>query len=222
MHYNSQNPLIVQGDRTVLVEVHNPLYTDVRDELGRFAELEKSPEHIHTYRISPLSLWNAAASGLEYENIKSFLEKYSKYQLPQNVLQEIFDQIARYGRLKLIQKGEHLFLISEDPYLITEIANNKKVVPYVEKRASKQELVVAPGMRGQIKHTLIKLGFPVEDMAGYQPGEHFSLSLRETTKEGQELTLRYYQQEAVDIFYAGGSSKGGSALLCCPVEGEKL
>lgn len=219
--YNSQNPLILQGDATILVEVHSPLYEEVRDELGRFAELEKSPEHVHTYRISHLSLWNAAASGLEYPEIKSFLSRYSKYQLPENVLQEIEEQLTKYGKLKIIQEDQDLYLYSKDPYLITEIINNSRVQDYITRQVDANKLLMAQGMRGQIKHVLIKLGFPVEDVAGYRPGQHFSLSLRDETREGLPLSLRDYQKQAVDIFYAGGSSKGGSGVIVFPCGGGK-
>ena len=101
---NVGNPLIVQGDHTVLLEVDNPLYEEARDALARFAELEKSPEHIHTYRITPLSLWNAAAAGLTAEQIVAALERFSKYDLPGNVRVDIRDYVARYGRLKLVQE----------------------------------------------------------------------------------------------------------------------
>ncbi|MDO9533802.1 MAG: helicase-associated domain-containing protein [Bacillota bacterium] len=112
MAYNPNNPVIVQGDKTILVEVNNDLYEEVRDEMGRFAELEKSPEYMHTYRISPLSLWNAASSGMNAEEIVAVLEKYGKFDLPQNVRQDIEDQVSRYGKLKLIREDQSLYLFS--------------------------------------------------------------------------------------------------------------
>ena len=106
MPYNPQNPLIVQSDRTVLLEVDSPLYEEARDALASFAELEKSPEHIHTYRITPLSLWNAAAAGLEVGNILAALDRYTKYDVPQNIIAEITDYVARYGRVKLMKHAD--------------------------------------------------------------------------------------------------------------------
>lgn len=216
MAYNPNNPVIVQGDKTILMEVNNDLYEEARDAVGRFAELEKSPEYMHTYRISPLSLWNAASSGMSAEEIVAVLEKYGKFALPQNVRQDIADQVSRYGKLKLIREDEELFLFSEDRYLIQEIANQKKVQPFIIEQKNAHRLKVDPGMRGHIKHTLIKLGFPVEDRAGYTPGAPFALSLRQLTAAGRELHLRDYQQQAVEAFYAGGSDRGGSGVVVLP------
>src|SRR6476646_772656 len=103
MPYAPQNPLIVQSDRSLLLEVDNPLYEAARDELARFAELEKSPEHIHTYRITPISLWNAASAGVGADDILGTLERFSKYDLPRNVLTDVKDYVSRFGRVKLIK-----------------------------------------------------------------------------------------------------------------------
>jgi DNA excision repair protein ERCC-3 len=216
MAFTPNNPVIVQGDKTVLVEVNNDLYEEVRDKVARFAELEKSPEYIHTYRISPLSLWNAASSGMKAEEIIAVLEKYSKFDLPQNVRRDIDDQVSRYGKLKLIREDNFLYLFSEDRYLIRELANQKKVQPFIIKQENEHQIKVDLGMRGYLKHTLIKLGFPVEDLAGYTLGTPFALSLRKITVEGQELHLRDYQNQAVEAFYAKGSDKGGSGVIVLP------
>ncbi len=216
MSYNPDNPLIVQGDKTVLLEVNNHLYEEARDELGRFAELEKSPEYVHTYRLSPLSLWNAASSGMNEAEIIAILERYAKFALPQNVRREIEDQVGRYGKLKLIREGDELHLVSEDAYLITEIVNQKKVQPYLLEQLGSLQLKVDPAMRGHLKHNLIKLGFPVEDLAGYTPGSPFALSMRGTTAAGLPLQMRDYQEQAIAAFYAGGSKKGGSGVIVMP------
>ena len=216
MSNNPNNPVIVQADKTILVEVDNSLYEEVRDEIARFAELEKSPEHIHTYRLSPLSLWNAASSGMNTENIIEVLEKYNKFDLPQNVLRDIEDNIKKYGKVKLVREDDELLLVSEDRYVIKEIANNKKVQLYIKQQKSDYELIIDPAMRGHVKHALIKIGFPVEDIAGYVSGKHFSVELRSVTSEGKELQLRDYQKQAADIFHAGGSSKGGSGVIVLP------
>lgn len=126
---------------------------------------------------------------------------------------EIEDQSSRYGKLKLMREGDELHLVSEDSYLITEILNQKKVQPYLLEQLGSRELKVDPAMRGHLKHTLIKLGFPVEDLAGYTPGSPFALSLRGTTAAGLSLQLRDYQEQAVTAFYAGGSKKGGSGVI---------
>jgi DNA excision repair protein ERCC-3 len=132
--YNPQNPLIVQSDRTIFLETDNPLYEQTRDQLARFAELEKSPEHLHTYKISPLSLWNAAASGMTAAEIINILDLYSKYEIPNNIVDDIHDQVSRYGRLKLVKDGERLVLESSDDLLIKEIAAHRSVKPYIDEQ----------------------------------------------------------------------------------------
>src|SRR3990172_6112125 len=129
MPYNPANPIIVQSDKSVLLEVDNPRYEEARDALARFADLEKSPEHIHTYRITPLSLWNAAAAGLNAQAIVAALTRYGKYDLPANVQVDVADYIARYGRLKLRREDGQLLLVSDDVALIAEIVRHKKVAP---------------------------------------------------------------------------------------------
>ena len=123
--YQPENPVIVQSDKSVLLEVDNARYTEARDTLARFAELEKSPEYVHTYRISPLSLWNAAAAGLSADEILADLERFSKYPLPDNVRFDIRDAISRYGRIKLVIKDGHLLVISDSPALMEELARHK-------------------------------------------------------------------------------------------------
>src|SRR5215472_12772776 len=119
---NPNNPIIVQSDRTILLEADHPLHAEARDALAQFAELEKSPEHIHTYRLSPLSLWNASAAGLTYEQVIAGLSSFSKYDLPPNVVADIHEYMNRYGRLKLIKERDMLLLVSNDTALITEVA----------------------------------------------------------------------------------------------------
>ena len=130
MKYSQENPCIVQSDRTILLETHQAKYEEARDFLTRFAELVKSPEHIHTYRITSLSLWNAAATGINSESIIEDLRKYSKYEVPQNIEQEIMDYMSRYGRLKLKRDKERLFLESEDIYLLEEVFRHKQIQPF--------------------------------------------------------------------------------------------
>lgn len=216
MAYNPTNPIIVQGDRTILLEVNNDLYTEARDSILRFTELQKSPEYIHTYKITSLSLWNAAASGMNFKEITMLLEKYSKFDLPQNIVRDIEESIERYGKLKLIKDEEGLYLICEDKYIIQEILKNKKVNVYIENAINEHKLKINSSMRGHIKQALIKIGFPVEDLAGYIEGAAFSIAFKEITSEGKELVLRDYQKEAAQVFYAGGSEKGGSGVIVLP------
>jgi len=211
-----QNPLIVQGDKTVLLEVANDRYEPVRDVLARFAELEKSPEHIHSYRITPLSLWNAAASGMTAPDILSGLEEYSKYELPGNVVRDITDYIGRYGRIKLVKEDGQLHLVSDDVPLIAEVVRHKSIQPFIKAQLSLTRLLVVSGMRGHIKQALVRVGYPAQDLAGYVSGEALSVHLRPITQEGLPFTLRHYQQEAADVFYAGGASYGGSGTIVLP------
>ncbi len=214
----NNKPLIVQSDKTLLLETASPLYEEVRDNISRFAELVKSPEHIHTYKITPLSLWNAASSGLTSNEIIKILKSYSRYDIPENVIYDIKDLIERYGRIKLIKdsKGNYL-LYSEDDILITEIEYNKNVNKFIEKRIDRNHLLIKKNFRGHIKQALINIGFPVEDIAGYKDGAFLDLKLRERLKStGEKFVLRKYQQEAIDVFYANNSVKGGSGVIVLP------
>jgi DNA excision repair protein ERCC-3 len=216
--HRPDNPLIVQSDRTLLLEVSHPAFEEVRDELARFAELVKSPEHIHTYRISPLSLWNASASGVSCEAIAATLERWSKYPLPQNLLQEIQDHGTRYGKLRLVNKNGRLALEMDDRGLFYELENQRSLQellaePYPDLRG----IYLQPGMRGEVKLQLIRLGHPVQDMAGFKPGEPLAFELRpRLAGSGKPFALRGYQQAAVDVFHAGGGPDGGAGVLVLP------
>lgn len=214
---NPTNPLIVQGDGSVLLEVNNPLYAEARDLLARFAELEKSPEYIHTYRINPLSLWNAAAAGLTAEQITDGLARLSKYDLPDNVRRDIVEYLSRYGRLKLIAAGAELHLVADDPLLIVEVSRQKQLKPYILRQVNPVTLAVDPARRGHVKHALVIIGYPAEDLAGYVSGETLAIALRETlAHNGKPFVLRDYQLMAAETFHAGGSEKGGSGVIVLP------
>jgi DNA excision repair protein ERCC-3 len=216
MVYNAANPMIVQSDKSVLLEVNNDLYEEARDWLARFAELEKSPEHIHTYRITPLSLWNAAASGLAAKDIVGALEKYSKYDLPGNVRVDIYDYASRYGRVKLIVRDGALLLVSDDRPLMAEIARHKQMQPFVIRQVDALTLQVDASQRGHIKQALVLIGYPAEDLAGYVDGAELPLRLLAVTNSDQPFELRQYQQQAVEVFYAGGQTSGGSGVIVLP------
>src|SRR5947209_9845491 len=170
MQYDPTNPLIVQGDRTVLVEVDNPTYAEARDALAPFAELEKSPEHIHTYRLSDLSLWNAAAAGLTAEDMIDVLRQYSKFPVPANLLTEISERVERYGRVKLLKHEDKLKLVCDDKPLLEELARQPKLRDYLSNRLDATSFLVEPGYRGVLKQALIGVGYPAEDLAGYTEG----------------------------------------------------
>ncbi len=210
------NPIIVQSDKSVLLEVDNDLYQPARDVLARFAELEKSPEYVHTYRITPLSLWNAASAGLTAEAILGSLERYSKYPLPDNVRVDIVDYISRYGRIRLVRRGDDLLLVSDDEALIVEVSRHKQLAPYITTRIDRQTLCVDPARRGHVKQALVNIGYPAEDLAGYVQGDYLDVRLRLFSVGQAPFTLRNYQQEAADVFYAGGAAHGGSGVIVLP------
>ncbi len=209
--------MIVQSDKTILLEVDHRMYEDARDELARFAELEKSPEHIHTYRITPLSLWNAASSGITNDTIVEIFNQYSKYDVPQNIIEDVKDNISRYGKLKLIKRDGDFLITSEDQYLITEITHNKHVIPLIKQKLNHLEFSITPLNRGHIKQVLIKIGFPVEDIAGYEDGDAITFTLRDNLlADALPFTMRDYQHEAIDVFYSDGKATGGNGLLVLP------
>ncbi len=213
---NPMNPLIVQSDKSVLLEVDNPLYEEARDSLARFAELIKSPEYVHTYRVTPLSLWNSAAMGMSAREVVDSLEQYAKYPIPDNIKREIVEYMGRYGQLTLTKEGPDLLLYCEEEDLAELIWAATKVREYIEERVDELTFLVDPGKRGFLKHALIELGHPVEDLAGYVEGEPLHFELRDVSLEGVSWGLRKYQQDAADTFYAGGGVRGGSGVVVLP------
>lgn len=223
MNYNPTNPLIVVADRTVLVEVDNPLYAEARDALAPFAELEKSPEHIHTYRLTPLSLWNAAAAGMTAEQMIGVLQKYTKYPLPTSLSTDIAELVGRYGRVKLSRMEEvgpnglqPLKLVCPDVPLLEELSRQPKVKEYLGDRIDSTSYKVDPAFRGVLKQALISVGYPAEDLAGYTEGAPLAIGLRKLARDGRPFQVRDYQREASDIFYAGGDARGGSGVIVLP------
>jgi DNA excision repair protein ERCC-3 len=203
----SGGPAIIQSDRSVLLEVAHPDFEAARRAVAAFAELEKSPEHVHTYRISPVSLWNAAASGLGAEEIAATLVELSRYDVPQAVLADVSDLCARYGRLRLDQgDGGLLQLTADKPALLAEVARAKPVAELLRGRPGPTEATLSPLSRGPLKQALIELGWPVEDRAPYEDGEALELELAET------LSLRPYQLDAAAAFEAAGA---GIVVLPC-------
>jgi len=214
--YNPENPLIVQSDRTLLLEVASSLYEEAREAVAQFAELEKSPEHIHTYRVTPLSLWNARAAGMEYPEMAEALARFSKFEVPQSLLADIRDLVSRYGRLKLVRDGDRLVLQADHPALIAEVWNNRRSRVLFRDQLSPLALEVPLLNRGKVKQALLKLGWPVEDLAGYTRGETLTFALRDQMLSGRPFGLREYQVEAVENYWVGGSERGGSGVLVLP------
>ncbi|RZT58283.1 DNA excision repair protein ERCC-3 [Microcella alkaliphila] len=204
---NPDGPLIVQSDRTVLLEVANPRADDARHALAVFAELERAPEHIHTYRITRLGLWNARAAGHDADEMLAVLEKYSKFPVPASVAIDIAETVGRYGRLVVERDDEGLVLRSTDRAVLTEIASNKRIAPLLEGRIDEHAYRLQAWARGQVKQELVKIGWPADDLAGYTPGTPHPIDL-----DTADWGLRPYQQQAIDQFFVGGS---GVVVLPC-------
>jgi DNA or RNA helicases of superfamily II len=214
--YQPNNPLMIQSDMTVLFEVDHPDYAKIRNVLSDFAELEKSPEHVHTYRMTPLSLWNAASSGRTLDQILDLFEKYSKFDVAPNVIQEIRDQFSRFGILKLTRENDRLYLRSKDPDVLQDVFRFKSMKGYIQKWTGNDRVEVRTQDRGRLKQELIRIGYPVQDLAGYTEGTPLKFDLRNPTLDGETFALRRYQSDAVDSFYENGSSYGGSGVLVLP------
>lgn len=209
-------PLTVQGDRTILLEVAAVGFAEARDYLTRFAELEKSPEFFHTYRITPLSIWNAAAAGLSAAEILEFLRARSRYPVPPNVERDIQENIRKFGLLRLERRGTDIVLASSDAALLKDVCRNAAVKKMLGGVPDGGSIPVPPALRGEVKQALIKIGYPVEDLAGYASGDAYRIAFRERTATGAEFRIRAYQREAADVFYAGGTERGGSGVIVLP------
>lgn len=213
---NHDNPLIVQGDSTLLLEVNNPLYKDARDGITAFAHLEKSPEYIHTYAITPLSLWNAAALGWSPEGVITNLEQFSKYPLPHNVIQDIHELMGRFGKLTLDNVNNKLVLHSEDKEFLSQLSAHPKLSSLLGTLTDEGTIEVYPQYRGIVKQLLIALGYPVHDRAGYVDGEPFDIPLKETCSDGSRFTIREYQSMAAESFTGSKGLPGGSGVIVLP------
>jgi DNA excision repair protein ERCC-3 len=204
----ADGPLIVQSDKTLLLEVDHPDAEAARIAIAPFAELERAPEHVHTYRVTPLALWNARAAGHDAEQVVDALVTYSRYAVPQPLLVDVVDTMGRYGRLQLAQSPVHgLVLVALDRAVLAEVLRQKKIAPLLGARIDDDTVVVHPSERGHLKQALLKIGWPAEDLAGYVDGEAHPIALAE-----DGWTLRDYQKAAVDGFWAGGS---GVVVLPC-------
>ncbi|NBE94818.1 DEAD/DEAH box helicase [Nonomuraea sp. KC401] len=204
----SDGPLIVQSDKTLLLEVDHERADACRKAIAPFAELERAPEHVHTYRVTPLALWNARAAGHDAEQVIDALISFSRYPVPHALLVDIAETMARYGRLRLEKDPANgLVLTSTDRAVLEEVLRSKKIQPMLGERLGPDSVIVHPSDRGNVKQALLKLGWPAEDLAGYVDGEQHPIALRQ-----DDWTLRPYQQEAADAFWHGGS---GVVVLPC-------
>ncbi|MEZ6141471.1 MAG: helicase-associated domain-containing protein [Zavarzinella sp.] len=215
--FDPLNPLVVQPDRTILVETYSPKYDDARDAIAPFAELQKSPEHIHTYAISNLSLWNAAAAGMTAQEMILVLEKFTKFPLPANIPSDIIETVSRYGRIRLERLDDQsLSMICEDLALLEEISRQPKVKEYLAEKLSATSYRIHAGHRGVLKLALILVGYPAEDLAGYVDGAPLPCALRQHTRAGLPFHVRDYQLESANIFHASGNVRGGSGVIVLP------
>ncbi|MGN6634479.1 MAG: DNA repair helicase XPB [Oryzihumus sp.] len=203
----SDGPLIVQSDKTLLLEVDHPRAEEARRAIAPFAELERAPEHVHTYRLTPLGLWNARAAGHDAEQVVNALITHSRYAVPHALLVDVADTMDRYGRLRLEKDGDRLVLHSTDRPVLEEVLRHKKIQPLLGERLDDATVVVHPSERGHLKQQLLKVGWPAEDIAGYVDGEAHPIDLAE-----DGWALRPYQEQAVNGFWHGGS---GVVVLPC-------
>lgn len=204
----SDGPLIVQSDKTLLLEIDHPEAAAARSAIAPFAELERAPEHVHTYRVTPLALWNARAAGHDAEQVVDALVRFSRFPVPQPLLVDVVDTMSRYGRLQLVKNPVHgLTLVSLDRAVLEEISRHKKIIPMLGARIDTDTVIVHPSERGRLKQMLLKVGWPAEDLAGYVDGEAHAISL-----DFDGWHLRDYQEMAADSFWAGGS---GVVVLPC-------
>jgi len=217
MHIRPDNPLIVQGDGKVLLEAQHRRYEEVRDFLGRFAELEASPELLHTYRISPLSMWNAASSGMTTEEIIEGLASYSKFDVPPDVLQTIRETIERYGLVKLVPHPEQpaaLLRIEFATGYVAKLVSNDPSLRELMVEDGRRHWAVQQGHRGLFKQRALQHGWPIEDLGGFTPGGHLELRLRDTMRSSKlPFQVRDYQWEAARRWYQDGRPSGGNGVV---------
>nr|CTQ94611.1 DNA repair helicase [Kibdelosporangium sp. MJ126-NF4] len=208
VHTVTDGPLIVQSDKTLLLEVDHPQSGEARMAIAPFAELERAPEHVHTYRVTPLALWNARAAGHDAEQVVDALTRFSRYPVPQPLLIDVVDTMGRFGRLQLLHSPAHgLVMNANDRAVLEEVLRHKKVSPMLGARIDDDTVIVHPSERGRLKQVLLKVGWPAEDLAGYVDGEAHAIALEE---DGWQL--RDYQRMAAQTFWAGGS---GVVVLPC-------
>ena len=204
----TDGPLIVQSDKTLLLDIDHSMSTECRRAIAPFAELERSPEHIHTYRLTNLGLWNARAAGHDAEMVIDTLIKYSRYAVPHSILVDVAETMSRYGRLRLEADPIHgLILITTDTAVLEEVIRAKKIAPLLGVRIDNETIAVHPSQRGQIKQSLLRLGWPAEDFAGYVDGQAHEIALKQ-----DDWKIRPYQELAAEGFWHGGS---GVVVLPC-------
>lgn len=212
----SSNPLIVQEDGTVLLDLHSPRAPEARARLAAFAALVKGPEHVHTYRIDPLTLWNARASGLAPEEITRALDDLAKRPLDEAHARNLLEIAARYGRVTLLRDGSRLQVRADSADLAAAIARDAGVGPLLGGRVGDRSFTFHLGDRGALKQALVHAGFPAEDLCGFEDGTSLAVQLREGRHPRATFSLRPYQRDALGAFLQGGSARGGSGVIVLP------
>lgn len=210
--------LIVQGDQTILLDVHDPGAEEARGDIAAFAELEKSPEHFHTYRITPLSLWNAASAGFDAAAVVDALDRHSRFPVPPHVSRSITESLSRYGKLILdpTEDDYSLLLIVADPDIAAELSSRPAIARYLTETGKPGRYLVGLTDRGTLKQELIAIGYPVDDRAPLAEGDPIDFSLRDTTLSGRSFELRGYQREAASVFYGDGKPGAGYGAVVLP------
>ncbi len=212
---DGERPVIVQNDHSILLETGGPAYEEARDALVPFAELVKAPDYVHTYRLTPLSLWNAASAGHTSGQVLADLARLSRFPVPDVVRHTIEEQMARYGRLRLVREGGGLLLVADDAALLDEALADEGARAFLGERTA-AGVRVTPEGRGRVKQELTRLGWPVEDVAGYVQGDPLEVALRDVTQEGAPFGLRDYQARAIDAFWQDGADRGGAGVVVLP------
>lgn len=214
----TDNPLIIQGDRTILLDVHAPRADEARNALIPFAELEKSPEHLHTYRITPLSLWNAASAGFTPDVVSDTLDGFSRFPVPPAVRTWVVETMARFGSIRMIPSDDpdYLVLTTDIPLVYRELEASRQMKKYLVPSGT-DEFRLAVLDRGTVKQELLKLGWPVQDEAPLKDGDPLEISLRETTLSGSPLVIRDYQRTAAAALVGdkGPGTGFGTIVLPC-------
>ncbi len=213
----ADKPLIIQSDGSLLLEVISRAYEEARDAILPFAELIKSPEYVHTYRITPLSLWNAASIGIQHDRVIDDLKKYARYDIPATVLHRVKEAFERWDAVRLFRhSGSSLRVEVRSDDLLAQLTTKGEIRQHILDTAHPRGFIISSEIRGRFKHMLIKMGYPVHDLVGYDPGDGLAVSLRQHTLSDQNFKLRPYQVEAAESYWAGGSPEGGQGIVVLP------
>ncbi len=210
------NPLIVQSDRTILLDLHSLRADAAREKLAHFTELVKSPEYVHTFRLTPLSIWNACAAGVTADDMIKTLTDFSRYPPPEFILSDLEDLASRYGRVILEKNGGYLELSVLDASTAELFAHDKKIAAFLEKQLTPLRFRISLANRGLLKQALVEAGYPADDRAGFTDGDALPIALAPAARTGNPFYVRDYQKDAIQAFYQSGSNRGGSGVVCLP------